>query len=243
MEEIMEVLKLCVAQGVQACNLAVPSSGLLYADLILKECVERCPRVRWVVYGVSSRIFNQRWADVKGKELAMSPEFKHDQARRALLWNNAPAELEQSGRPRFGAVNSGEIGVASITWTNKLFVMDPERMKTFESILAGLWKRNIGMLAFTPPWRKGSDPTAPAFTDDEGTASVDYDNINEIMRGLEKKYPNFRWLDINNKGKHDFSNEDFKDDNHLNPKGAEKLTRMIDAEIQRLEDKGRAEQK
>jgi hypothetical protein len=24
MEEIMEVLKLCVAQGVQACNLAVP---------------------------------------------------------------------------------------------------------------------------------------------------------------------------------------------------------------------------
>ena len=35
MEEIMEVLKLCVAQGVQACNLGAP---------ILAEELERAPR-------------------------------------------------------------------------------------------------------------------------------------------------------------------------------------------------------
>lgn len=79
-------------------------------------------------------------------------------------------------------------------------------------------------------------------TDDDGTSQADYDKINEIMRGLEKRYSNFRWMDINNKGNNDFKSEHFGNFDHLNPKGAEKLTRMIDAGIQRLEKQERAGQ-
>ena len=89
------------------------------------------------------------------------------------------------------------------------------------------------MLAFTPPWHHYV-AGAPA-ADDDGTSQADYDRINEIMRELEKKYSNFRWMDINKKAKNDFKSEHFSNFDHLNPKGAEKLTRMIDAEIQRLE--------
>ena len=35
----------------QAYNLSVGGSALPCADLILKEYVERCPQVKWVVYG------------------------------------------------------------------------------------------------------------------------------------------------------------------------------------------------
>jgi len=113
-------------------------------------------------------------------------------------------------------------------------------MTVFENVLARLWKRNIVVLAFTPPW----DSFPGGYTDDDGTATADYDKINEIMRGLEKKYPNVQWMDINNKGSHDLKrSEHFKDGDHLSPKGAEKLTRMIDAEIQRLEEKERSVQK
>jgi hypothetical protein len=239
----------------QAYNLAVGSSGLHYANLILKEYVERCPRVKWVVYGVSSRIFSRHWNGLPGAALKSSPGYKYDQAHRDLLWNMRPEEFVRPSkltwgfsanwnafkgdrRANFDAPDAKEYLQGQCRGGR--FSMDQQRLKVFENILARLQKGNIRMLAFTPPWHPYV-AGAPG-TDDDGTSQADYDKINEIMRGLEKKYPNFRLVDINNKANNDFKNEHFSNCDHLNPKGAEKLTKMIDAEIQRLEKKEQTEQ-
>ena len=181
-----------------------------------------------------------------------SSGYKYDQARGDSLWKTLPKELLAPDKPTWGFDNddirwrefrkNDRRGVLDAPDAKKFlqgkcmkhnFSLDQGRLKDFENILERLQKRNIRMLAFTPPWHYHV-AGAPG-TDDDGTSQADYDKINEIMRGLEQKYPNFRWMDINNKANHDFKSKHFGDYDHLNPKGAEKLTRMIDSEIQRLE--------
>ncbi|MHC4240134.1 MAG: hypothetical protein ACYSUC_10325 [Planctomycetota bacterium] len=48
------------------------------------------------------------------------------------------------------------------------------------------------------------------------------------MGALEKKYPNFYFVDVNNKGRHKLAGTDFGDMDHLNKQGSKKLTLILD---------------
>jgi hypothetical protein len=55
------------------------------------------------------------------------------------------------------------------------------------------------------------------------------------MEAFEKKYPNFYFVDINNKGRHKLAGTDFDDMDHLNKQGGKKLTLMLDGLIKKFD--------
>jgi uncharacterized protein (TIGR02171 family) len=54
------------------------------------------------------------------------------------------------------------------------------------------------------------------------------------LRSLEKTYPNFHFYDAYNNGMHDYSDADAGNWNHLNPRGAAKLTTRVDSLIKTI---------
>jgi hypothetical protein len=88
-----------------------------------------------------------------------------------------------------------------------------------------LEKRNVKLLAFTPPIHPVS--AGQPCADDDGTTREAYDELVARMRAFEQKYPNFYFVDINNKGNHPLLGTDFKDMDHLNNLGGKKLTLML----------------
>ena len=64
--------------------------------------------------------------------------------------------------------------------------------------------------------------------DDDGTTGEAYEEIVARLSALDKKYPNFFFIDIHKKGEHNFEHNKFKDMDHLNRKGAKQLTKTLD---------------
>ena len=56
----------------------------------------------------------------------------------------------------------------------------------------------------------------------------------EQLKSLETRYSNFHFYDAYNDGNHDYSDEDAGNWNHLNPRGAAKLTKRLDSLIQTI---------
>ena len=78
-------------------------------------------------------------------------------------------------------------------------------------------------------------------TDDDGTNRQAYDEYVTRLNALDKKYPNFYFLDVNKKGEHGFEHECFSDFDHLTIRGAKKLSIMLNDIM--VKAKSKAEQK
>jgi len=73
--------------------------------------------------------------------------------------------------------------------------------------------------------------------DDDGTAREAYDELVAKMKALDKKHPNFYSIDVNNKGEHNLKHKDFNNFDHLNTKGAKKLTLMLNDFIKAIDSR------
>jgi hypothetical protein len=105
------------------------------------------------------------------------------------------------------------------------YKFDQKRVEMLESSIKKLGENNVNMLAFSPPIHPVS--IGQPCTDDDGTTREAYDKYVAILTTLDKKYPNFYFLDVNNKGEHGFEHECFNDLDHLNTRGAKKLSVML----------------
>ena len=54
------------------------------------------------------------------------------------------------------------------------------------------------------------------------------------LKALEKTYPNFKLLDENKMGKHDYDDKVASDEDHLCTKGAPKITKRIEAVLKEM---------
>ena len=88
-----------------------------------------------------------------------------------------------------------------------------------------LEKRKVKFLAFPPPIHPVS--AGQPCADDDGTTREAYDELVAKMKDFEKKYPNFYFVDVNNKGRHKITGEEFGDLDHLNDRGAKTLTLIL----------------
>ena len=65
----------------------------------------------------------------------------------------------------------------------------------------------------------------------EGTLTIvtsyPKDTTGTFKKAFEKKYPNFYFVDVNNKGRHEIAVSDFDDLDHLNDRGAKTLTLIL----------------
>ena len=72
-------------------------------------------------------------------------------------------------------------------------------------------------------------------TDDDGSTAEAYDEIVKRIKAFDEKYPNLYFIDVNKKGKHNFEHREFKDLDHLNRRGARKLTAMLNEFIKAVD--------
>jgi len=226
-----------------ALNFSTSGAGLGRCKTIIENYLQHAPNLEWVVYGTSPRIFNKYydnwggggggsgyrtdkmgWGVWKQKVTKLVPRSAIKGGGDTLLGyevedgvGNDDFEDEDDKRDARRSLRRGR------------YEFDAKRVNAFESMIGILEKRNVKFLAFTPPIHPVS--AGQPCADDDGTTKEAYDELVAKMRAFEKKYPNFYFVDVNNKGRHKIAGTDFDDMDHLNNQGSKTLTLMLNALI------------
>jgi uncharacterized membrane protein YkoI len=218
------------------------AKGMGAVQLLCEDYFAHGRKMKWVIYGLSPRILNRYYrsggwddnvkeCDIYYTDKNMWPtipkvtrmipfsevdidegskwgfdgneRIKKDLLRDKDERRNALRELQGKGRYEF----------------------DLERYAMLESSVKILGENGVNMLAFSPPMHpiSAGQPCA----DDDGTNRQAYDEYVTRLNALDKKYPNFYFLDANKKGEHGFEHECFSDFDHLTVRGAKKLSLML----------------
>ena len=237
-----------------ALNFGAGSSGLPRVQVIIEDYLVHAPKLQWVVYGISPRVFNKYYRSDEGDDIKRSSLYRSDKQRQG--WPEMTGELvparaiDDDDFSPWGF--DGEDGMdddrededdreefREDLRENGRYRFDTKRLEVFESLIQTLAKRNVGMLAFTPPMHPIS--AGLPCTDDDGTPREAYDKLVEKMKALDKKHPNFYFIDVNNKGEHNLEHKDFNNFDHLNTKGAKKLTLMLNDLIKAIDSRKKPE--
>jgi hypothetical protein len=205
------------------------------------------PRLEWVIWGVSPRIFNARAAyDRRDEIFIASPGYQYDRAHSPELW---PVD---EGAPLVTVADiAKDIGKFKALWgwsvskdyeypvpldaegegdilrlcRHDRFKKSPELWEQFENTIALLTGKGIKVLLFTPPYH-------PLFAqgkavDVDGTGRAAYREIVERLGGIAAENPLVIFEDIHRGGEHDFTHEEFSNADHLHETGALRLTKRL----------------
>ena len=212
--------------------------GMAMAQLLCEDYFAHGSKMEWVIYGLSSRVLNTYYTPGNNEDdIKESRGYQADKA----AWPTLPKITKLVP---FGVIDTGEDSQWGYHGKDEIkddisergerdrtlrelggkgrFIFDLKRMAMLESAIKALAKNNINLLVFTPPIHPIS--TGMPCTDDDGTNREAHDLIVAQMNALDKKYPNFYFIDVNKKGEHGLEHECFYDLDHLNIRGAKKLT-------------------
>lgn len=227
-----------------ALNMSPAGSGITMQCLLIDEYFADLPRLEWIVWGISPRVFNKKTPDDRRREMfEASFGFRHDQKHRDELWpvdtdaqpvrvvdlkmrlgKGHPAWGERRARESqlpssFGAEAEEKIRARAdpdnFEWSQKMW-------EQFEAQVSKLTERGIKVLLFIPPFHPVvvGWPTA----DTDGTGHDDYRKIVERLGELAAGDERVFFVDTHRRGEHEFSHEDFADGDHLLERGALRLT-------------------
>ena len=223
-----------------ALNFGSGGSGLELCKVLIEDYLSHAPNLEWVVYGISTRVFNRYYRSNDGDDIKKSRIYRSDK-NEGQVWRQINTDLVP-----VSAVDGGDLSPWGFDGDDGAdddldeedereefvedlakgrYKFDNKRLEVFESLIQTLAKRNVKMLVFTPVIHPIS--VGQPCTDDDGTPREVYDEFVAKMKALDKKYANFYFVDVNNKGRHDFRHKDFNTFDHLNNSGAKKLTLML----------------
>jgi len=236
-----------------ALNFGEGGSGLGYVKVLIEDYLVRAAKLKWVVYGISPRAFNRYYHSDEGDDIRKSSTYRLDKQMQG--WGTAgtipiPASAVDTGDDDLSPWGfDGEDGMEDEIRSDRRrrdkqedlqrgrYVLDQKRLEVFESLVELLGRRGVKILGFTPPIHPLS--IGQPCTDDDGTTRQGYDEFVAKMKALDAKYENFYFVDVNNKGEHEFENDEFNNFDHLNKKGAKKLTLLLDELIKRFDSQGK----
>lgn len=107
------------------------------------------------------------------------------------------------------------------------YEIETGRWARFERILDNLAARNVKVLAFVCPMHYSLAEASCA--DDDGTSDAAYWALMSSLRELQQAHRNFHFVDMHKDGRNDLADEEYFNWDHVNYKGAEKLTRRLEA--------------
>ena len=231
-----------------ALNLAPAGGNMKLQCLMLHDYVLPLDKIEWVIWTISPFLFNKdREDDSRYEEFVSSPGLKYDQDNRSRLWpmpagrelltmrdlrkfnlnlnamdfwvqdNRAqttlPADPDKQRQQILKACHT-----TRFAWSDTLFA-------EFQSTLTDLSKKGVRVLLLTPPIHPAvRDAVA---SDRHGTSHEGYGQAVAHLTTLAQQTPHVWFRDINQDGHHDFTSEEFYDEDHLNGKGAQHLTQML----------------
>lgn len=237
-----------------AFNLAPPAAGVELQCLIIKDYVLPLPKIEWVVWVASARIFNEKRDEQrKYLEFVESRGRKYDLENAGKLWP-VPAsplmtvkEIEQQletlnvdwwgwdGRRKSLLDENEKIARQQIYKEIEKpdFVFSEPRWKLFTDTVRALNAKGVRVMLVTLPLHpvlRDSPAADPDGTSHEGMA--------EVCRRLAALHGelSLTWYHDFNEGEHHgFKHEDFYDADHVNRIAARTITRKIDAMMKECE--------
>jgi len=225
-----------------AMNFSTSGAGLGRCVAVIEDYLPLAPNLEWVVYGISPRIFNKYYEGWGEESIRNNSALYRTDRMGWGVWqqvNTKPVPASAIKGDVSGPLgyevkyavrhddfeDADDIRKVRRRLRRGRYEFDNKRLRIFESMIKVLAKRKVKLLAFTPPIHPVS--AGQPCTDDDGTTREAYDELVAKMKGFEKKYPNFHFADVNNKGRHKLAGTDFDDFDHLNDQGAKKLTLML----------------
>jgi len=215
--------------------------GMAMAQLLCEDYFAHGPKMEWVIYGMSSRVLNKYYTPGNNEDdIKESRGYQADKA----AWATLPdvegmvefSDIDTDDNSQWGFDGKDEIKddisekgerdrtIRELSGKGR-FILEHKRIEMLESAIKTLAEHNVKLLIFTPPIHPIS--TGMPCTDDDGTNREADDEIVAQMNALDKKYPNFYFYDVNKKGEHGLEHECFYDLDHLNIRGAKKLSLML----------------
>jgi hypothetical protein len=212
--------------------------GMAMAQLLCEDYFAHGSKMEWVIYGLSTRVLNTYYTPGNNEDdIKESRGYLADKAAWATLPDVAGlvpfSDIDNGENSQWGfdgkkgiredlsEKDNREVMLRELGGRGR-FIFDLKRLEMLESTIKTLAKHNVKLLTFSPPIHPIS--IGMPCTDDDGTNREAYDEFVAKMNALDKKYPNFYFLDVNNKGEHGLEHECFYDLDHLNIRGAKKLS-------------------
>lgn len=230
-------------------NLAYGAGDLLGADFMVRNYIlPHCPDIRLIGISIPIGWFKLPNNDFSwGNSVAGSKGLRYDQNHGFWKYGLPEGFAEMAVRapwPDYGYDSTGLVGFPSNGWGGSPLAeyagadwdtSDADFRKNFaffEQLVADLSARKIQTLFLIFP-QSPVYKTMRSFSihgPDWNTAKA----ILARMSDLERRYPYFHFLDLNRNGNHDYSESEAYDHMHLSRTGAEKLSRRLDVELQRI---------
>jgi hypothetical protein len=228
-------------------SLSPAGSGLPLQSLIAKEYLADLPKLEWVIWGVSPRIFNAHGThDRRHDQFIHSPAYAYDQSHRSELWpvpDGLPILTDADLKKKFD-FHRRDLGWAARTESELKIPLDAAEetriiqlgrlvrfeesvalWTQFEETLRALTDRGVRVLLFTPPYHpllaKGNT------IDPSGTGHADYAKIVARLQSIDAANPLVFFIDIHQGGRHDFPHEEFANPDHLLETGSRRLTPQL----------------
>ncbi|MBL9113663.1 MAG: hypothetical protein JNJ83_01555 [Verrucomicrobiaceae bacterium] len=227
-------------------NLSAPGSHMPYQCLMINDYVKDLPKLKWVIWGVSTRSFNlERKNNRRMEGFLASAGRKYDELHRTEDWPVKDAgpltmadltklDLDAEDIWQYWQRDQRMLPVPLDETTRQSLIKQmsevnsvwwDESWATFESTIKALTSKGVKVMLFIPPVHPLSAET-PA-VDPDFTSRQDLSRLTTLLTAMDAADDNIWFHDVNQGGKHDFSHEDFFDIDHLFQSGAEKLTAKI----------------
>ncbi|CAN5333937.1 hypothetical protein BH23VER1_BH23VER1_23820 [soil metagenome] len=231
-----------------ALNLSIPAAGFFQQRLVVDDYAVPLPDLRWVVWELSPRVFNSRYADGwRFQQFLASTGYRYDLTHRDSLWPISAAPPEQRipasvteeiseridawGGTKKGGVDPEYAGPQAIAdkiasaGADLEFTMNEEVWPALESTLEKLAAQGVSTFLFIAPMHPAfaSSPAA----DNDQTGPEDYAAVVRRLAALDAAHPKVYFRDFHRDGNHQFGPDHFWDLDHLNADGARAFTPIL----------------
>jgi hypothetical protein len=232
-----------------ALNLAPAGAVTAMQCLVVREYVLPLPKLEWVVWVASGRNFNANRDETHMfQNFLSSPGWKRDREEKAGLWpvpaSAAPVTFEDlaglrvtafdawgwedrkqvnhlapDGSPEaIRAYHLKEMSVPDFAWSDAIW-------REFSETVRALNDKGVKVLLITTPMHplvKEAKAAGPDGTSHEGNALMV-----RHLEALDRELPLTWFQDFNKDGHHDYPEDEFYDADHLNRKGAFRMTERL----------------
>jgi len=112
------------------------------------------------------------------------------------------------------------------------FKLDERRLGRFKELIGFLGARNIRLVCFVPPMHHSLLESRAA--DADGTPDEDYSELTATLKGLEREFGNYYFVDFHRGGDNGFTDAEYGDFEHLNRAGSRRLSLMLGEYLSRI---------